>query len=129
MFALLVARVTSTLAVTRVGERMILVLGAGAVVAGHVVLFAAPTASVLLVAAVVAGAGTGPLLPVEIARVAHWSRDDRLGTAIVMALQGPANILLTSAVIAAHALGLSLQHAAAVTIVPAVVMLLAARRA
>ena len=129
MLALLLTRMVSALAVNRVGARLILSLGAGAVVAGHAVLFFAPSAGALLLAAVLIGAGTGPLLPLGIARVAHWSQDDRLGTATVMALLGPAQIVLVSSVLAAHALGLSLQSAASITIVPAAIMLCAARAA
>jgi MFS family permease len=129
MVALLVTRVGSALTVHRIGGRVILVAGAAAVFAGHFVLYFANGVTMMLVATVLIGAGAGPLLPVGIARVAQWSRDDRLGTAAVMALAGVAQIALPGAVIGAHALGLSLQHAAAVTVVAAAVVLVAARRA
>jgi hypothetical protein len=85
--------------------------------------------SVLLVAAVAVAAGAGRLLPVGIARVARWSGDDRLGTAAVMGLAALSQIVFPALVVAVHAAGLSLQHAAAVTIFPALLILVAARRA
>lgn len=129
MVALLATRVGSALVVGRVGGRSLLVAGAAAVFAGHIVLWFAGDVPTMLVATVLVGAGAGPLLPVGIARVAMWSKADRLGTSAVMALAGVAQIVLPACVIAAHAAGLPLQHAAAVTIVAAAAVLVAAPRA
>lgn len=129
MGALLVTRAGSALWVGRIGGRPILVAGAVAVFAGHVVLWLANGVPMMLAATVLIGAGAGPLLPVGIARVAQWSQADRLGTAAVMSLAGVAQIILPACVIAAHAAGLPLQHAAAVTIVTAGIVLAAAPRA
>jgi MFS transporter, FHS family, glucose/mannose:H+ symporter len=129
MLALLVSRLVATVLVTRVSGRLILLTSALLVVAGHVLLFTAWSAAALLLAAVAVGAGSGPLLPVAIARVALWSKDDRLGTATVMGLAAASQILFPGLVVGAHAAGLSLQHAAAVSIIPALLVVGAARRA
>ena len=129
MISLLVSRVTVASLANRVDGRRILLFAATLVVLGHVLLFLAWSPAVLLVATVVVAAGAGPLLPVGIARVAQWSRDDRLGTAAVMGLAALSQIVFPSLVVAVHAAGLSLQHSAAITIFPALLILAAARRA
>lgn len=129
MFALLVARVAVAWLVPRREARPILVVAATSVVLGHVVIFAAPVSWLFVVGALMVGGGAGPLLPIAIARVNHWSGEDRLGTSVVMSLAGASQIALPAMVVAAHAAGLSLQHAVAVTVFPALWVLAAARRA
>ena len=129
MASLLASRITVAVLATRVDARSVLLVSAAVTVAGHVILFFAWSPALLLVAAAVVAAGAAPLLPVGIARVAQWSRDDRLGTAAVMGLAALSQIVFPAVVVGVHAAGLSLQHAASVTIVAAVVILVAARRA
>ena len=113
----------------RVDGRRILLVAATLAVVGHVLLFLAWSPAILLLATIVIAVGAGPLLPVGIVRVAQWSRDDRLGTAAVMGLAALSQIVFPALVVAVHAAGLSLQHAASVTIFPALLILYVARRA
>lgn len=129
MLALLAARIAATMLLRRAGERPIMLAGAVTVIAGHVVLFAAPSVAALGLATALLGAGAGPLLPTGIARVAHWSANDRQSTAAVMSLASLSQIALPACVVAAQRLGLSLQEAASTTVVFGLVVLVAALRA
>jgi MFS family permease len=129
MVSLLAVRVTVASLAARVDGRRILLVCSVLVVLGHIVLFLAWSPAILLVAAATIAIGAGPLLPVGIARVAQWSGDDRLGTAAVMGLAALSQIVFPALVVGVHAAGMSLQHAAAVTVLPALLILAAARRA
>lgn len=129
MTSLLLSRLTVASLAGRVDARRILVASAALTVAGHVVLFAAWSPAALLAAAALIAFGAASLLPVGIARVAQWSGDDRLGAAAVMGLAALSQIVFPALVVAVHAAGLGLQQAAALTVVPALVILAAARRA
>jgi MFS family permease len=128
MLALLATRIAATFAIPRFTERLVLVVAAASVVLGHVILFLAPNPGAMLVATVLLGGGAGPLLPVAIARVVHWSGHDRLGTAAVMSLAAAAQIVLPASVVLAKTAGLSLQHAASVTVFAGVLVLVSATR-
>lgn len=128
MLSLVATRIAVTFAIPRFAERLVLVVAALSMVVGHVVLFFAPHPAAMLVATVLLGAGAGPLLPVGIARVVHWSGHDRVGTAAVMSLAAAAQIVLPASVVLAKSAGLSLQHAAGVTVFAAVPVLVWATR-
>jgi MFS family permease len=95
--------------------------------AGYAVLALAPSAAVAALAAVLLGAGVGPLLPLGMARVAGELGDDRAASALVFALNGVAQIVLPAAVAVLLAL-VDLRLALVATALVAALVALAVRR-
>ena len=105
----------------RLGEGRVLAVCSTLVVAGLLLLGAAPDAPTMIAAAAIIGGSIGPILALGMARLAATSGDDRLAASAVMAGGAATAIVLPAATVALE-LVVGLQLAVAALVVPAVVV-------
>ena len=121
MGALFLARLTVAAFLPRLGEGRVLAVCSTLVVAGLLLLGAAPDAPTMIAAAALIGGSIGPILALGMARLAATSGDDRLAASAVMAGGAATAIVLPVATVALE-LVVGLQLAVAALVVPAVVV-------
>jgi len=124
---LLAARVTTARLGAQVEGRRPLRVSAVLLLVGYAVLALAPSGAVAALAAVLLGAGVGPLLPLGMARAAAELGDDRAASALVFALNGVAQVVFPAVVVALLAI-VDLRLALVATAIIGGVVLLAVRR-
>lgn len=125
--ALLAARVAATCLLPVVGEANELRASVALALTGYSILALAGGPVLVVLGAMLVGAGVGPLLPLGVGRTIRATGDDRLASSLVMAAASGAQIVLPALVVVLATV-VGLQSALAATAVAIVVAGVAVRR-